>query len=808
MNASVEWLRAFVETDLSPEALRDLVTARVATVDAVEAVRVDLAALVVGRVLTAERHPDSDHLWVTTVDAGGAEPLDVICGAPNVQVGVRYPFAPTGTTMPNGMKIEKRKIRGRVSNGMLCSARELGLGDEHEGILPLDTEAAPGTPLLAALPLGDTRLVVDVLPNRPDLLSHRGLAREIAAAVGKPLREPSEPGVLRAVLPQTTSGAGLVSVQHAEDAPAYVAAIVRGVRVGPSPAWLVRRLETVGVRSINNVVDVTNYVLHGYGQPAHAFDLDRLAGGRVEVRRARGGERLVTLDGVERALDESMIVIADAERVQAVAGVMGGRESEVTESTTSLLVEIAAFDPRRVRQTRRALGLSTDASYRYERGVPAELPVDVAPVLLSLLAGLAGGAVERIALVGRQETEERRVVLRTARVARILGEPISADESAGLLGSIGFQTARSGDDLRVSVPWFRSDVMGEIDLIEEVARLHGYDRFSSEIRPYRPTTTVDAPMVGVSARVRETLVGLGYLEARPMPFVADAGADGVRVHNPLAENEAFLRTDLLGPLARRAEYNLDRKVGDLRLFEIGTVFRRADGGGRPVEEMRVAALLMGARRPAHFTEPDPAAFDEWDAKGVAERLVVEVWPGIAPHLESGENVLWDVYVGDTPVGSVRRLALDAPPWAKAAYGVEIRLETTETADVAPDGAHAYVTPDYTAGRGGAGVRYVAPPAFPAVERDVTLLVPDGLSGGVGSVDRALRSGQNGGGGLERFELVSEYRGPGVPEGARSVTWRLTFRHPARTLTEKEVDAWQRKLLRTLETELGVRQRTT
>jgi phenylalanyl-tRNA synthetase beta chain len=809
VNASVEWLRAFVDSGLSPVALRDLITGRVATVEGVEAVRTDLASLVVGRVLTAERHPDSDHLWVTTVDAGGGEPLDVVCGAPNVTVGVKYPFAPVGTTMPNGMKIEKRKIRGKVSNGMLCSARELQLGDEHEGILPLDTKAAPGTPLLEALPVGDTRLVIDVLPNRPDLLSHQGVAREIAAAVGKSLLAPDAPW--RGTAPDK----GMVAVAHEGDAPTYVGAVVRGVKVGPSPEWLVRRLATVGVRSINNVVDATNYVLHGYGQPTHAFDLDRMQGGWVAVRRGRVGERLVTLDGVDRALDESMVVIADAKRALALAGVMGGKESEVSEETTSLFVEVAAFDGRRVRATRQKLGLSTDASYRYERGVPARQPIEVYPILLSLLVSLAGASVESVSIVGGAREEARRVTLRTARVARILGEPIASDESAGLLGGIGFESTKAGDDLAVSVPWFRTDIEGEIDLIEEVARLHGYEKFSSEIRPYRPTTTVDAPEVAVSARLRETLVGLGYLEARPMSFVAEGD---VRVHNPLAENEAYLRGDLLTPLARRAEYNLDRKVGDIRLFEIGTVFRR--GVGRPVEEVRVAALMMGARRPAHFTEPNPPAFDEWDAKGVAERLAADLWPGRSVRVEPGADVLWEVRVDGAPAGVVRRVALDAPPWAKAAYGVEMLVSVTETGDVAPPGQHQYqkgregVEDQEGVGRGtrtGTGTathrvgrpQYVEPPGFPAVERDVTLLVPDGLLGGAGKVELLLR----GGGLVERVELISEYRGPGVPDGTRSVTWRLTFRHPARTLTEKEVDTSQRKLLRTLETELGVRQRT-
>jgi phenylalanyl-tRNA synthetase beta chain len=811
MNASLEWLSAFVASGRSATQMRDLLTARVATVDAVETLRADLAPVVVGQVLTAERHPDSDHLWVTTVDAGGAEPLDVICGAPNVEVGVRYPFAPVGTTMPGGMKIERRKIRGRVSNGMLCSARELGLGTDHEGILPLDTTAAPGTPLLDAVALGDVRLVIDVLPNRPDLLSHRGLAREIAAAVGRPLLAPDPPAELPAPRPD---GAVRVTVEHPDDAPTYLGLALHDIRVGPSPEWLVRRLAAVGVRSINNVVDITNYMLHGYGQPMHAFDLDRLAGG-IAVRRARWGERLVTLDGVDRALDESMIVIADDARPLGIAGVIGGRDSEVTDTTTRILLEVASFAPRRVRRAARALGVSTDASYRNERGVPPALPLDVAPIAVALLQSLAGASLAGVPTLVTLPTHLTAVGLRSARIERFLGLPIPTGEVTRLLSSIGFGVRADGEDMVVTTPWFRSDITAEVDLLEEVARLRGYDTFPADLRPYRPTTTVDAPLAPLTDRVRETLVGLGLYEARPIPFVADGGPDAVRIRNPLAENEAYLRTDLLSVLSSRAEHNLRHMTGDVRLFEVGTVFRRGDD--RPVEESHAAALIMGARRPPHFTDPNPPAFDEWDAKGIAERLASTIVPDgkieLEPGLE-GTDVLWHVHVDAAPRGTVRRLALDAPRWASPAYGVELCIETTPTTPVAPPGRHAYgdatVSVTGVAGTGAVGVvrvpRYVAPPAVPAVERDVTLLVPDDLLGGAGAVERVLRPAGTGAL-LESLGVVSEYRGPGIPEGVRAVTWRLTFRHPTRTLTEKEVDASQRKLLRTLETELGVRQRT-
>jgi phenylalanyl-tRNA synthetase beta chain len=808
MNASTSWLSQFVDTGLTPEQLADLITRRVATVDAVEPLRADLSSIVVGRVLTADRHPDSDHLWLTTVDAGGSEPLEVICGAPNVTAGTKYPFAPVGATLPGGLKIEKRKIRGRVSNGMLCSSRELGLGADHEGILPLSTEAAPGTPLLKVLEGADTRLVVDVLANRPDLLSHRGLAREIAAATGKQLKSPAVINVQApAPIPTFASGmtAGVrVVVDHATDSPAYMGVVIRGVRIGASPQWLIDRLTAVGVRSINNLVDATNYMLHGFGQPMHAFDLDALRGGVVQVRRANAGESLVTLDGVSRTLDPEMVVIADAERAQGLAGIMGGRTSEVSDKTVNVFLEIATFDPRRTRRTSRALGLSTDASYRYERGVPQELPPDVYRTTLQLIIELCGGAIAGApALVTAPERERHKLTLRAARARTILGVDIPSPESARLLNAVGFEAVPIEGDLAVTAPWFRSDIAREIDLIEEVARLRGYETFPSDLRPYRPSGVPDPALLDTTRRLTDALVGLGFLEAKPLSFVADAGPKAVRLRNPLGDSEPYLRSDLLGPLSRRAEYNLDRKQGDLRLFEIGTVFL-SDESPRPIEQIHVAALMMGARRPPHFTEPDPPAFDEWDAKGIGERLAALAFPGAEITLRpaSAEDALWTVHAGERAIGMVTLVLLDAPAWAKRAFGVELWLETTPTDPVAPPGANAHAT---VAGSAKARVvpRYVAPPTFPAVERDVSLLVPDSLEGGAGEVERVLKAE---GGLLEEIRLVSEYRGPGVEAGDRSVTWRLTFRHPTRTLTEKEVDERQRKLLRTLETELGVRQR--
>ncbi|HEY2375114.1 MAG TPA: phenylalanine--tRNA ligase subunit beta [Gemmatimonadaceae bacterium] len=814
MNVSYDWLRAFVPFHETPAKLRDLITSRVATVDELVPLAADLSAIVVARVVEAGPHPDSDHLWVTKVDAGGGALLDVVCGAPNVKPGTLYPFAPAGTTMPNGLKIEKRRIRGQTSNGMLCSPRELGLGDDQQGIMELSVDVAPGTPFLRIMPVGDTRLVIDVSPNRPDLLSHIGVAREIAAAVDSPLSLPPIEGAA-AKIPAATrvrgkGRTGDIEVRFDEEGLArrYMAVVIRGIRVGPSPEWLVNRLAAVGSRSVNNVVDATNYVLHELGQPTHAFDRQKLGGSAVVVRRARAAERLTTLDGAEHALTDAMTVIADAARPQALAGVMGGRDSEVTESTTDLLLEVASFDPQRTRSTRRSLGLSTDASYRFERGVDPNL----APVALErtaqLIIAVAGGRVEDAPVdIYPGEQLPSPLTLRASRVGKVLGEPVAAEDTASLLRSIGFDArVESRDVVRVMAPSWRSDILREIDLIEEVARLRGYDSFPDEIRPFRAGNVPDDPQWLVARRVRDVLVGAGLLETRPMPFVSGASKGFVRVANPLNENEPYLRRDILDTLARRAEFNVGRMQGDVRLFEIGSVFM-ATADAMPREELHVGALIMGRRRPSHFSDPKTdeferaMTFDQWDAKALAELAAGETFRGAVITLEEGKDVeLWRIVVDGTAVGLVRQVALDAQVWAKPAFGVEVSLGVIDSSIVAPAGENAHRAPEYPSIKVGP---FIPLPSQPASPIDIALLVPDGVK--AHDIEKAIRSVS--GDTLESVVLVDEYAGKNIESGHRSLAWRLTFRHPERTLSAKEIEGRRTNVLRHLEKMLNVRART-
>jgi phenylalanyl-tRNA synthetase beta chain len=813
MNASYEWLKAFLPLDLTPEQLREELTAHAATVEEIVPMRTDLAAIVIARVAEAGRHPDSDHLWLTKVDAGG-ELLEVVCGAPVVKQGALYPFAPIGTTMPSGIKIERRKIRGIFSNGMLCSARELGLGEDHAGILELDLDAEPGTPFLSAMPVGDTRLVVDVGANRPDLLSHLGLARELSAITGARWELPRIADLAAPIATAKrsegkSSTAGIeIRVDGDTRTRRYMGAVVRGIKIGPSPEWLVRRLATVGVRSINNVVDATNYVLHELGQPVHAFDLQKLES-PVVVRMAKPNEKVTTLDGVSRTLPARSVVIADGRGGQAVAGVMGGRESEVSDATTDLFIEVASFDPKLTRAARKGIGLSTDASHRFERGVDPELGPLALDRVVRLVLSLAGGALADTPadVVGATPTPPE-LSVRMSRVEQVLGEAVPLDRSRKYLEGAGFTLVSETDSwLTVQVPSWRGDVTAEIDLVEEIARFHGYDSFPDEIRPFRPTSTVDDPLWITSDRLRNALIALGLYETRPMPFVHASDDAHVRVANPLAENEAFLRTSLLETLARRAEFNLSHRVGDVRLFEIGSVFTSTDVA-MPSERLAVGALIMGARRPPHFTEPQPPAIDEWDAKALAETAAGIAYPG--EHIEllpasgedEGEGFLWRIAAGEKAIGTVRRLPLDAPVWAAAAFGVEIELGEIATAPPAERGRHDYSKEARGESRA-ASVTYRALPTMPAAEFDLALLVPTGTT--VADVERVIRA--SAGDLLETLVLFDQYTGAGVDGDHRSLAWRLTFRHPERTLRDKEIEGRRGKIVGALQQELHVRQRT-
>ncbi len=791
MNLSRRWLEAFLGRALDPRELADRLAMLVGPVDAVEPLHQELTAIVVARVDAVRPHPNADRLRLCTVSHGADEPSVVVCGAPNVEAGGWYPFAPVGASLPGGLRIEKRKIRGETSHGMLCSARELGLGEDHDGILALDGPFTPGEPFLAALALDDHRLLLDVPPNRPDLLGHKGVARELAAALGVPFRLPALPldpgdlpGFERTDATEGTTDGIRVAIEPGAGCGRFIGAVVRGVRVGPSPAWLRHRLAAVGLRSINNVVDATNWVMFELGQPLHAYDLATLRGGLVAARSAGAGESVVTLDGERRALAPGHLVIADGEGVIGVAGVMGGEATEVNGETRDLFLEGAWFQPRQVRASRRALGLSTDASYRFERGVDKWNTAEAVRRCLAIILGTAGGTLAAPPVdVWPDAGHPPRIFLRRARVAQVLGIDLAPRVIEESLVAIGATVVSKPDDgrLAVEVPGWRPDLTAEIDLVEEVARTFGYEKIPDDLRPYRPGLRTDAPGEIAADRVRRGLVAEGLLEAVTLPLGPPDPEGSVALHNPLSADHAHLRRRLLPGLVREAERNWAAHTRDVRLFEVGTVFEPVAGRPRPAEATHVAAVVTGGRHPGHWTGSGRAPdLDPWDLKGLLETAVSLANPsGRVQVAGSG----WDVVTPDgRTIGHAGPVRADAPKWAAPLFGLELRLDPEATPDL--------VFRPY--------------PATPSAERDLALVVRDAVPAGA-----VLATARTAGGELlESLAVVDEYRGRGIPEGARSLAIRLVFRSPERTLRDAEIDDAIRRLCGALEREHGIVLRTS
>ena len=790
MNVSRRWLEAFLRRPLDARELVPRLAMLGAPVDAVEPLHPLLAPVVIGRVEELAGHPNADRLQVCQVAIGAGERRQVVTGATNVAQGRKYPFAGVGVTLPNGLTLEKRKLRGEVSEGMLCSARELGLGDEHEGILELDTEAEPGTPLLEALGLDDERLVLDVSAVRGDLLGHKGVARELAAALeigfrlpevplsGGPER-PSVPAAARSAGPAATGGL-TVAIEPGSSCRRFTAALIEGVTVGPSPAWLRRRLEAVGQRPINNVVDVTNYVMFELGQPLHAYDAARLRGGRLEARLARPGERLTTLDGITRSLDGGMTVVADAEGAVGVAGVMGGGESEVSDATTTVALEAAWWDPAPTRAARRALGLPTEASQRFERGTDLWALPDALRRAAELILATAGGRVVAPPVdVWPTPEAPPRIFLRRARCTQIIGVELSQGEIERALVAIGATVSPKPDEdrLAVDVPGWRRDLTTEIDLVEEVARIWGYDRLPDDLRPFRPGAQAEAPSELAAALVREGLAALGLFEVVLLPIGPATGPDAVPVLNPLSAEHGFLRERLLPGLVRQVEVNWANHVGDVRLFEIGTAFARGEGAvSVPGETLRLAGVITGAREPAHWTQGgrDPVV-DWWDLKGLFARAVSLANPGAS--VQVGGRTLVARSAGGELVGWAGPLDADRPVWAAPLFGFEVDLDPSPRT----------------------GERYRPVPSVPAVSRDLALVVP--WSVGAASV---VEAGRRAGGALvESVQIVDEYRSDELPEGTRSVAFRFVFRGRDRTLRDTEVDQAMNRIRASVEKQLGL-----
>ncbi|HEY8486269.1 MAG TPA: phenylalanine--tRNA ligase subunit beta, partial [Limnochordales bacterium] len=689
MRVPMGWLREFVEVDLAAGELAERLLASGLAVERVERVGQEFRELRVGRVVEVQPHPARPGLKVASVALGDGQRAQAVTGAPNTRPGLTVAVALPGTRPPGmGAAVQAVEVAGVRSEAVLLSLREAGLGEDHRGLWELPQEVVPGACLAEALGLEDDVLEVDVYPNRADCMSVLGLAREVAAALGRPWREPE---LDFEETPEPASRWAGVEVESWDDCPRYVARVMGNLPAGSSPWWLVRRLYQAGMRSVSPVVDVTNYVMLEVGQPLHAFDLDRLEGQRVVVRRARPGERLVTLDGRERAVDEQMLVIADARRPQGLAGIMGGAESEVTPQTRCILLEAACFRAALVRRTARRLGLRTEASARFERGLAPALAEwgsrRAAHLLWRMGAWVARGSVDRMS-PGRDD--RRTVELRPERVNRVLGTQLASEQMASYLRRLGIEvTPQPGGRLHCQLPPWRLDLQEEDDLAEEVARLHGYHRVPSRL----PTATARgrwAPETALAFRVREILRSMGLFEVLTYTFMdqeelAQLGIPpdhpwrrAVAVANPLSEEQGWLRTTLRPGLVRVLRLNVTRSQGQVRVFEVGRVFRPStqasdssgssgpggapgpSGEALPEERLAVGVALLdvpGAMEREWHTPARPADF--YDLKGLLEALAGELGAELAfvpeehPGLHPGRSAsLWvnGPSGGSQPVG--------------------------------------------------------------------------------------------------------------------------------------------------------------
>ncbi len=795
MKISRDWLAQYVTVDCDLETLCGKLTMAGIEVEAVTTSRRVPRGVVAAKILERAPHAGSDHLSVCRVFDGERE-LQVVCGAPNCDAGRTVPLATVGTVFdaPEGrLVIRKTRLRGVDSCGMLCSGRELGLNDDHSGIMILDDAVAAGTPLEKLYP-GDSCIEVEVTPNRPDLLSHWGVARDVGCLLNVVPRLPE------VVLPPTVPAPpDLVSVEEPELCPRYIGRVIRGVRVGESPDWLKERLCSVGLRPINNVVDVTNFILMELGQPLHAFDLDLLAGGRVVVRRARAGETIVTLDGVLRELSPRHLVIADGEKPMALAGIMGGEYSGISDRTVDILLESAVFRPSSIRATARELAISSDASYRYERGVDYDMAAYASDRAAQLIMQVADGreATDRFE-VSSGRPEPKRIVCRFGRVRGLIGVDVADGDMVDIFRRLHLKvTDLREDGCTVEAPLFRPDLEREADLAEEVARIHGLDAIP--VRPVvcKAVSSMADDVYWRHQQLRDELVGHGLDECVHYSMVDrksalcdsrfDAG-DLVTLKNPVSSDLVFMRPSLLGGMLGTVERNVARRSLDLRLFELGKVFC-ADAELYPEERYECCIALTGRKHPERYSGELDELYDFYDLKGLleswleqrgADRCVFE--PVDDPSFEPGTSVV--ASVGKRRIARLGQLPAKLTRSWRTPYAVFAAL-------VDVDGLLAVGRRD---------VRYREPSQFPSVSRDVAFVADDGL-------EHAAVVGFIRGAGLKNLESVRLFDiftdektlGP----GRKSMAYQLTFRHAERTLTDGEVNAACERLRGRLARELKV-----
>lgn len=811
MKVSLKWLSEYVEVPEDLKAFCDRLDLTGTGVEGVERTGDIYDHVVTGQILEKEAHPDSDHMWVTKVDVGSAnvdkegnpEPLQIVCGAQNFNQGDHVVVATIGAVLPGDFKIKKSKLRGVVSCGMNCSARELGIGSDHDGIMILPEDAPIGMPLADYLNLSDTILDLEITPNRPDCLSMVGMAREVGAMYATDAKNPLDE--MEAVLKEASDMPSVdelasVTVKDVDRCPRYTARVIKNVKVGPSPDWLAERVTAAGARSINNVVDVTNYILFLFGQPLHAFDYDKLVDetgkANVIVRAAKEGEKLQTLDEEERELTEDMTVIATPEKAVGLAGVMGGFDSEVTDETTTILLEAATFEPGRTSRTSRNLGLISESSMRYERRVD-DVEIDrMSAAAAQLLAEVSGGVVvPGVIDIYNTKTESETLEFRVPRFQAMMGETIPREFIVDMLQRLGCEVnVEEEDTLKVVPPTFRPDLEREIDLYEEVLRLYGMDRIPSTLPGGPGRVGIKTEAQRIMDKINNTLRACGLNETMTYSFADPHELEQLRMPtegmgipvellNPLNAEQSVMRQSIIPGLMRSVAYNQSRGVHNIQLYETGVVFFGAEGKKSPKERNRLAAVMAGAMNDPAWNK-ESLNFGFFDGKGVIESLMRELalakprFKALsaeeAPHLQPGRAA--QVLDGGTVlgwIGEIHPLACDTYEVQAPLVAFELDLDALiKCARPARD--------------------YVDVPVFPAVTMDVAFVVDEEVTH-----EQLLRCITSAGGKLlDTVQLFDVYRDEArLGAGKKSMAYALEYRAADRTLTTEEVDKQHARLIK-------------
>ncbi|WP_395749713.1 phenylalanine--tRNA ligase subunit beta [Prosthecobacter sp.] len=790
MQVSLSWLSTHLDlSSYTVPQLSDLLTFAGVEVEGIEERGVSTDKVVVAQIKSFEQHPKADKLSVCQVDDGSGKPRQIVCGAKNFKAGDKVPLALPGAVLPGGFAIKEGNLRGVDSLGMMCSGKELGLGEDHGGLLILSPDAPVGTVFNKLYP-ADVLFDLEITPNRPDLLSHLGLARELAALTGLPLKGQRDYAKAATPVKPATSN---ITLEAPASCPLYTARIIKGVKVGPSPEWLRLRLESIGLRPINSIVDITNYVMMEMGQSLHCFDQDKLNGG-ITVRMAAEGEKFLALDGQTYELKSEDLVIADSQRPVAIAGVMGGEETGVTEVTVNVLLEAAYFAPSGIRRTSRRLGLSSDSSYRFERGIDPQQVQGGSELATKLILEIAGGTAEDVVHVaGEAPALVGEVTLDEKRARSLLGTPdMSSDEIHAILTKLGLTLKSSGTDESLwTIPTYRLDLQRSVDLVEEVARVIGLDRVPSRQAAVASPVEAADRTYDFAMGLRQTLASRGFFEAQTLRLIADAqladslgGGQGVAVKNPLSEDHTTLRPSIVPGLIATAALNIRQGLHRLRFFELGRVFLALPKGGSREEE-RLAVLLSGPVAPSswHGRETSPA--DIHELVGQIQNLTrtpIEVRPAkenpanflLTSELRSGNRILG--WIAQLHPARAREISARHP-----VYVAELLLSALRQGSTGP-------------------TKFEELPRFPGMTRDVAMEVPADLPHAKVAAFFATQKHP-----LfvcaEVFDVFSDPSGTKIAKDRKSIAWTLTYRSPDKTLETPEVDAAHTAILSALEKSL-------